>query len=116
MPLFDPLHPQYFIKVISDRWLQAEHVIPVSFKSLILPERYAPPAQLLELPVKPLAAMDFEEAAQIYAEVDGMGEFSPIQSQAFDRLFLSDESVFLGVPSGGTERRVLAELAIFREI
>jgi len=45
-----------------------------------------------------------------------MTEFSPIQSQAFDSLYLSDESVFLGVPAGGSERRVLAELAIFREI
>jgi pre-mRNA-splicing helicase BRR2 len=44
--LYDPLPPQYFIKVISDRWLQCETVLPVSFKHLILPERFAPPTEL----------------------------------------------------------------------
>jgi replicative superfamily II helicase len=34
----------------------------------------------------------------------------------FDQLYLSDSSVFLGVPSGGSEGRVLAELVISREI
>lgn len=46
VPLFDPLPPQYFIKVVSDRWLQAEHVIPVSFKNLILPDKYPAPTAL----------------------------------------------------------------------
>ena len=35
VPLLEPLNPQYFIKVVSDRWLQAETQIPVSFKNLI---------------------------------------------------------------------------------
>ena len=115
MPLFDPLPPQYFIKVISDRWLQAEHVIPVSFKNLILPEKYAAPTQLLDMHPRLTSELDFEEAAQMYEE-DGLQEFSPIQSQAFDKLYHTDASVFLGVPTGGSERRILAELAIFREV
>ena len=116
VPLFDPLPPQYFIKVLSDRWLQAEHVIPVSFKNLILPEKYAPPTQLLDMHQKLISDLDFEEAAQIYEEVDEMKEFSPIQTQAFDKLYHTDSSVFVAAPTGGSERRVLAELAIFREI
>ena len=47
---------------------------------------------------------------------DGITEFSQIQSQAFEELYHSDASVFLGVPSGGSERRGLAELAILREV
>ena len=31
-------------------------------------------------------------------------------------MYSSDNSVFLGVPTGGNERRILSELAIFREI
>ena len=116
VPLFDPLPPQYFIKVISDRWLQAEHVIPVSFKNLILPEKYAPPTQLLDMHQKLVQDLDFEEATQIYEEVDEMKEFSPIQTQVFDKLYHTDSSVLVGAPTGGSERRVLAELAIFREI
>lgn len=46
IPLYEPMPPQYFIKVISDRWLQCETVLPVSFKHLILPEKFAPPTEL----------------------------------------------------------------------
>jgi len=60
--------------------------------------------------------LEFEEAAQIYEDIDEMKEFSPIQTQAFDKLYHTDSSVFVGTPTGGSERRVLAELAIFREI
>jgi replicative superfamily II helicase len=43
-------------------------------------------------------------------------EFSPIQTQAFEMLYHTDNHVFLGVPCGGSEKRILAELAVFREI
>lgn len=72
VPLFDPLPPQYFIKVISDKWLQAEHVVAVSFKNLILPEKYAAPTQLMDMHQKLVQDLDFEEAAQIYKEIDGI--------------------------------------------
>lgn len=62
-----------------------------------------------------ISELDFDEATQIY-EDDGLKEFSLVQSQAFEKLYQSDASIFLGVPSGGSERRVLAELAIFKEI
>lgn len=42
---------QYFIRVISDRWLGSEVVLPISFRHLILPERYAAPNELLDLQV-----------------------------------------------------------------
>ena len=37
VPVFEPLPPQYFIRVISDRWIASETVLPVSFRHLILP-------------------------------------------------------------------------------
>ena len=36
VPIFDPLPPQYYIRVVSDRWLGAETTLPVSFRQLIL--------------------------------------------------------------------------------
>ena len=32
VPVYEPLPPAYFIKVISDRWLHAGTTLPVSFK------------------------------------------------------------------------------------
>ena len=32
VPVFEPLPPQYFIRVISDRWIASETQLPVSFR------------------------------------------------------------------------------------
>lgn len=44
-----------------------------------------------------------------------MTDFNSIQTQAFNKLYLSDESVFLGAPSGSGLNTCI-ELAIFREL
>jgi activating signal cointegrator complex subunit 3 len=38
IPIFEPLPSQYYIRAVSDTWLQASTVLPVSFQHLILPE------------------------------------------------------------------------------
>ena len=52
-------------------------MIPVSFKNLILPEKFAAPTQLLDMHGKIISDLNFEEAAQIYKN-DRVREFSPI--------------------------------------
>ncbi|MCP9262026.1 hypothetical protein DINM_005324 [Dirofilaria immitis] len=42
VPVFDPLPPLYFIRIVSDRWLGSETVLPISFRHLILPENIHP--------------------------------------------------------------------------
>ena len=39
VPVLEPLHPHYFIRVVSDRWITSETHLPVSFRHLILPEK-----------------------------------------------------------------------------
>ena len=39
------------------RWLQCESVLPVSFRHLILPEKYPPPTELLDLQPLPVSAL-----------------------------------------------------------
>ena len=45
-----------------------------------------------------------------------MEEFSPVQTQVFDKLYHSDKSLLICTPGGGSERRIHAELAILREV
>lgn len=59
MPLIPYVHccaersiPVVKSQVVSDKWLQSESVLPVSFRHLILPERYPPPTELLDLQVR----------------------------------------------------------------
>ena len=59
VPLLDPIPPQYFIRVTSDAWLGGDTVIPVSFKHLLLPEKFAAPTELLDLQPIPIREAKF---------------------------------------------------------
>jgi pre-mRNA-splicing helicase BRR2 len=114
VPLYEPLPPQYFIKVISDRWLQCETVLPVSFKHLILPEKFSAPTELQDMHSKLVKELGFKEAEDLYLS-EGIKEFNAIITQSFNKLYLTDESVFVGAPTGSSIV-TCAELAIFKEI
>lgn len=47
--LYDPMPPQYFVKVISDRWMHAETSLPISFKHLILPDKFPAPTPVQDM-------------------------------------------------------------------
>lgn len=67
--------------MVSDRWLQSEAVLPVSFRHLILPERYPPPTELLDLQPLPLDALRDPAFEALFAN-QGFTTFNPIQTQA----------------------------------
>lgn len=58
--------------------------------------------------------MNFPEAEQLYLEA-GMKEFNSIITQVFNKLYQTDEPLFIGAPAGSGQQ-ICAELAIFREI
>ena len=47
IPIFEPLPPQYIVRLISDRWLGVEFSHSISFKHLILPDQHPPHTELL---------------------------------------------------------------------
>ena len=109
IPIADPLPPQYFIRVVSDSWLGAETTLPVSFRHLILPEKYPPHTELLDLRPLPISALG--EHASLY---DGQfTHFNPIQTQVFSTLYNSDESALIGAPTG-SGKTICAEFAVLR--
>lgn len=109
VPITDPVPPNYFISVLSDRWLQSETRLPISFKNLILPERFPPHTQLLDLQPQPVSSV--AEAGSIYAP--DFSHFNKIQTQTFHALYETDDSVFVGAPAG-SGKTVCAELALLR--
>ncbi|KAF8321909.1 hypothetical protein F5887DRAFT_1087438 [Amanita rubescens] len=46
---FGPVPPNYFISIVSDRWLHAETRLPISFQHLILPGEFPPPTPFPDL-------------------------------------------------------------------
>ena len=110
IPIFEQqLPPQYYAKAVSDRWLGAETVEPISFKHLILPELHAPHTNLLNLRPLPTSALKDPKLETLYR----FSYFNPIQTQIFHTLYHSDGNVLLGAPTG-SGKTVAAELAMFR--
>ncbi|ESN94050.1 hypothetical protein HELRODRAFT_102998 [Helobdella robusta] len=111
VPVFEPLPPQYFIKVVSDRWIGSETKLPVSFHHLILPEKYPPPTELLDLQPLPVSALRNQSFEALYQ--DQFKSFNPIQTQVFNALYNSNDNVFVGAPTG-SGKTICIEFAILR--
>lgn len=79
VPVFEPLSPHYFLRVVSDQWIGAETQLPVSFRHLILPEKNLPPTELLDLQPLPITALRNDVFESLY--VDKFPQFNPIQTQ-----------------------------------
>jgi pre-mRNA-splicing helicase BRR2 len=109
--LSEPLPPQYFIRVVSDKWLGCEAQLPVSFRALLLPERNAPPVELLDLQPLPVSALRRPSLEAVYAQ--RFRHFNPIQTQVFPSLFNTDDNALVASPTG-SGKTVCAEFAIAR--
>lgn len=96
IPIFEPLPSQYYIRLVSDRWLRCEFTHPVSFQQLILPERHPPHTDLLDLKPLPVTALRNPQWQELY----NFPYFNPIQTQLFHVLYHTDHNVLLGAPTG----------------
>ncbi|XP_046658562.1 putative U5 small nuclear ribonucleoprotein 200 kDa helicase [Homalodisca vitripennis] len=111
VPVFEPLPPQYFLRIVSDRWIGAETQLPVSFRHLILPEKNLPPTELLDLQPLPVTALRNHQFEAMYAEK--FPQFNPIQTQVFNAVYNSDDNIFVGAPTG-SGKTAIAEFAVLR--
>lgn len=108
--LYEPLPPNYFVSIISDRWLNCETRLPVAFKHLILPEKFPPHTELLDLQPLPVSALRNSEYEKIY---EGFSDFNAIQTQVFNTVYSTDENTLICAPSG-SGKTVCAEFALLR--
>ncbi|KKA23733.1 Pre-mRNA splicing helicase [Rasamsonia emersonii CBS 393.64] len=110
VPITEPMPPNYFISLVSDRWMHAETKIAVSFQKLILPERFPPHTPLLDMQRVPVKALKREEFQQLYPDWE---YFNKVQTQVFKSLFDTNDNVFVGAPTG-SGKTVCAEFALLR--
>ncbi|KUI56851.1 Putative helicase mug81 [Cytospora mali] len=115
IPLSDPLPNQIYVRAVSDRWLGAETVTPVSFQHLIRPDTESVYTDLLNLQPLSISALKNPALEEIYAK--RFQFFNPMQTQIFHTLYNTPANVLLGSPTG-SGKTVAAELAMwwaFRE-
>lgn len=110
VPISEPMPPNYFVTVVSDRWMHAETKLAVSFQKLILPEKFPPHTPLLDLQPLPTSALKAQDYVALYPNWD---RFNKIQTQSFNSLYTTDENVFVGA-STGNGKTVCAEFALLR--
>ncbi len=110
VPITEPMPPNYFITVLSDRWIQSETKIAVSFEKLVLPEKFPPHTPLLDLQPLPVAALKRDDFKGLYPRWE---RFNKVQTQAYSSLFTTNDNVFVGAPTG-SGKTVCAEFAILR--
>ena len=109
IPIFEPLPSQYYVRIISDRWIGSENTEAISFQHLILPERHPPHTALLDLQPLPITALQEPRFERLYP----FTHFNPVQTQIFHALYHTDRNVLLGAPTG-SGKTIAAELAMFR--
>lgn len=110
VPITEPMPPNYFITLLSDRWLQSETKLAVSFEKLILPERFPAHTPLLALQPVPVSALKRQDYQDLYHEFQ---TFNKVQTQVFSSLFSTNDNVFIGAPTG-SGKTVCAEFALLR--
>lgn len=110
VPITEPMPPNYFITVLSDRWLQSETKLAVSFEKLVLPEKFPAHTPLLELQPLPVSALKRQDYQDLYP---GFDRFNKVQTQVFSSLYTSNDSVFVGAPTG-SGKTICAEFALLR--
>eukprot|EP00055_Hartaetosiga_balthica_P018407 m.134146 g.134146 ORF g.134146 m.134146 type:complete len:2176 (-) comp9519_c1_seq1:89-6616(-) len=132
VPIGEPMPPQYFIRVVSDKWLGSETVLPISFRHLLLPDKYEPHTKLLDLQptkIKELVPTStqlyggFRRVQEYYEQTFNFNNpdssnapiktFNAMQTQVYEAIFQSDSNVFIGSPTG-SGKTVCAEYAILR--
>ncbi|ODQ66264.1 Sec63-domain-containing protein [Nadsonia fulvescens var. elongata DSM 6958] len=108
VPIPEILPPNYFVSVISERWLHSEARVALSFLDLKIPAKFPAHTPVYELQPLKVSSLERQSYIDLYPSWD---TFNKIQTQAFHTLYTTNLNTFIGA-SIGSGKTVCAELAI----
>ncbi|KNC55280.1 U5 small nuclear ribonucleoprotein helicase [Thecamonas trahens ATCC 50062] len=114
VPVFEPAAPQYFVRVMADRYLGASTVLPIALAGLVLPAKFEAPTEVLDLAPVATAALRVPAFVSMY-EARGIHSLTPLQSQVFPTAWDTDASFLFAAPPGAGATTV-GELVILRAL
>ncbi|CCJ29959.1 unnamed protein product [Pneumocystis jirovecii] len=100
----DIIPSQILVWAISDRWLRAETMTPISLNNVIFPEESNSITELLDLQPLPVINRKFILRNSFF--------FNAIQTQIFYTLYHTNENVLIGAPTG-SGKTIAAELSLW---
>ncbi|KAJ1506134.1 hypothetical protein HMI54_005301 [Coelomomyces lativittatus] len=110
VPLFEPLAPNYFVSIISNSWLCSETRLAISFRNLLLPSKFPPPTELLDL--QPLPVLTLSPHDAMFKDIT---YFNPIQTQVYHSVYMTDENTLVCAPPG-SGKTIIIEWTILRAL
>ncbi|KAF2085665.1 Sec63-domain-containing protein [Saccharata proteae CBS 121410] len=110
VPITEPMPPHYFVSAVSDRWMHSEAKYVADLQNIVLPAKFPPHTQLLDLQPLPVADLKRQDFQELYPNFQ---RFNKIQTQTFNALFQSNDNVFVGAATG-MGKTVCAEFALLR--
>ena len=134
VPVTEVLPPMYFLKIVSDVWLNCVKTVPISFQNLILPDKFIPPTvynnNLPKISYKELFCKLFEldnlnnydknNNFSLFKKIlnyycTTFGELNNIQNQCISSIFSNNDSIFIGA-SVGSGKTQIAEFSILKRL
>ncbi|ODV89579.1 hypothetical protein CANCADRAFT_4197 [Tortispora caseinolytica NRRL Y-17796] len=114
VPIASLVPPNYFVSLISDRWIGSQTRVPVSFKNLLLPRKFLAPTPLIGTSLVSIEELE-DESAIAYCNARNINQLNSIQSEVFNTVYRTNRSCFIGMPSGSDDG-LIAELAIMKHL
>ena len=119
--MYEPTPPQYFIHVVSDRWMHSKTSVPIVFRNqMVLPSLNPPPTEMLDLrPVKidgngGTNTVDPRHSTLLTSsQPHWHGVLNPLQTQVLSSVYESDQNVLVCAPPG-SGKLGCAELSVLR--
>lgn len=109
VPIFESEQPNYFVSLISNKWLFCEKRIPILLTKMNVPKKFPAPTPLIKSDLVPVKELGIKEFADVFT----FDYFNKFQSQAFDAIYNGNENILFAT-SKGNGKTTTALLSILK--